>query len=327
MRGMQKKLFICFLRVRGKPGWTAKVHERVLYGASVPRDETHNTYRKEDGRVIRAAAPALPPPHQRRGYPAREKMNSDMDRRFDDTNNEMRGSDSPHGITMKGNNCVNAVNGRIIRIGKDDSGRRMIRVFIRSGTTKKPTYLSFSLENISLGDIRLYDTVNVEGHWIAYKFHNEKWEDRRRDPYIQYLVADSVTISKPRMEEVYGIKGGFYYSRPYVETGIRGTIEKVEKNEKSGWVTLTVGVKEHGRRNCSIEVQYSPNMRVNDGNYEEGDKVVVLGTVYTKPVKDKDAFFENIVAEDICVLEKAIKAAGNAQTDDTNEGEEIFAGM
>lgn len=260
----------------------------------------------------------------------REDVNYDANSIKEEETNINKEGDSllPNGMMMKGDNCVNAVNGRIVRIGKDDSGRRMIRIFIRSSTTRKPTYLSFSLENISLGDIRQYDTVNVTGHWIAYKFHNARWEDRRRDPYIQYLVADSVTLSRTRMDEVYGIKGGFYYSRPYVETGIRGTIEKIEKSEQN-WVTLTIGVKERGRRDCSIEVNYSPNMRVKDGNYEVGDKVVVLGTVYTKPVKDKDAFFENIIAEDIIVVEKGMKpvAVAQAQEDDGYEEEDAFAGM
>ena len=146
----------------------------------------------------------------------REDVNYDANSiKEEETNNNKEGDSLlPNGMMMKGDNCVNAVNGRIVRIGKDDSGRRMIRIFIRSSTTRKPAYLSFSLENISLGDIRQYDTVNVTGHWIAYKFHNARWEDRRRDPYIQYLVADSVTLSRTRMDEVYGIKGGFYYSRP-----------------------------------------------------------------------------------------------------------------
>ena len=78
--------------------------------------------------------------------------------------------------------------GRILGIGKDSYGRPRFILYIRSNSSRPASYISFSLEKVSLGDIRVNDVVDVEGHMVAYQIRNRVWN---RTAYTQYIVADS----------------------------------------------------------------------------------------------------------------------------------------
>ena len=209
--------------------------------------------------------------------------------------------------------------GRVLGIGKDSYGRPRFILYIRSNSSRPASYVSFSLEKIALGDIRTNDVIEVEGHMVAYQIRNRVWD---RTSYTQYIVADSIRMCDTQLKQVFGYDGGFAYGRQYIKVCLAGKVESVVTREaakpagaaenakpgsKSEWSTITIRVQENKKRPCSIKVQYSPRMRVNDVKCEKGDEVCLVATVNSRKI-EKDGttrYYENIVVDDIGIVSKA----------------------
>ena len=60
---------------------------------------------------------------------------------------------------------------------------------------------------------------------------------------------------------------------------------------------------------------YSDRMRVSEVEYKEGDKMVVIGTMASSMKKrenDEIRYFENVIADDMCVYEKKKEEPANS---------------
>lgn len=193
-------------------------------------------------------------------------------------------------------NEVEVVSGKIIGFGQDFLGRPRIRVYIRgaSDDSKAPLYLNFTIDKDADApqDLRRLDVVDIHGYVISY-VSNSNWErdkhDGRPEPVTQYLVATKITHSVSRMTSLFGLNGRIYYKRANEEARFIGVIENVYKNDVTKWTTLTVGIKERGKRPCSVRVQYSSHMKVSDNVYEVGDKIAVIASFYLKEKRRHDS--------------------------------------
>lgn len=202
---------------------------------------------------------------------------------------------------------VNGINarGRVLGIGKDNYGRPRFILFIRANSSRPASYVSFSLDKISLGDIRVGDFVDVEGHIVAYNTRSRVWD---RNIYTQYMVADKVELCRTRLKKIYGFDGGFAFDRPYIDVYVSGKVTDIESRE--GRNTLSILVEEKGKRPNTINVQYSDRMRVNDVKPSKGDEICLVGTIYTKKT-DKDGstrYYENIIVDDMGIVVKEEEA-------------------
>lgn len=207
--------------------------------------------------------------------------------------------------------------GRILGIGKDSYGRPRFILYIRSNSSRPASYISFSLEKVSLGDIRVNDVVDVEGHMVAYQIRNRVWN---RTAYTQYIVADSVKLCDTELKRVFGCDKGFAFGRQYIQVCLAGRVENAESNEETGWHNIAVRVEEKGKRPCTINVQYSSKMRVNDVKCKKDDEICLVATVYSRKTERDGTvrYYENIVADDIGI----IRSAEEEEQEDT-----LFSGM
>lgn len=208
--------------------------------------------------------------------------------------------------------------GKIVGFGKNDYGMKRFVLYVRGRTVqnkeKNPLYMSVAFGTDVNRDYRVGDMVEVEGHLIAYPYKNEVWN---KWGYVQYLVADRISICKSELNSVFGVDGGFALERQYCRVYLKGTVTNKYSKEGSGWhrFTILVDVNEEGRRPNRVRVQYSDRMRVSEVEYKEGDKMVVIGTMASSMKKrenDEIRYFENVIADDMCVYEKKKEEPANS---------------
>lgn len=181
-------------------------------------------------------------------------------------------------------------------------------------------------------DIRIGDTVEVEGHIEAYSAVNRIWGGRYT--YIQNLVADKVSLSKTRIEEVFGVRAGFYMGRPYFDAAVRGTVTRV--NDVPGWRIITIRTPGTGPRSRDNEIRVQYPLPAKDSNRRpprvsniavgEGDEIGVIVDLITRRSIDKGTgarrTFENLLIEDMHVFRKVAPIDGV-----TEDAEDLFSAL
>lgn len=169
----------------------------------------------------------------------------------------------------------------------------------------------------AMEELRPGDTVEVEGHVVAYTMRDRLWE--KRFSYRQALVADKVTFCKTMLEEEFGLKAGFYMGSHAFKTALAGTVEGV--SEVPGWKVLTLEIPGNAGslRKNSIRVQYSTRARINSIDVGKGDAVALVASLVTrqKEINGERRNFENILVEDMVVVRKAA-SAGDIEEDAEN---------
>lgn len=182
-------------------------------------------------------------------------------------------------------------------------------------------YASFAYGADVPEDLRIGDYVEVDGHATAYFARNRLWENRYS--YIQYLVADRVAPCKTLIEDVFGLKAGFYTGRHFLDMFLRGTVSGVSNS--NGWKVLTLVVSGGpGRRDDTLRVQYSASSRLNSIGAEAGDEIAIVASLVTrqKEISGTMRYFENILAEDMTIIRKA------ASTGDIDaDAEDLFSAL
>ena len=170
-------------------------------------------------------------------------------------------------------------------------------------------------------DLRWNDEVEVRGHVVARSGYSRVWE---RYTYQTDLIADEISYSKTRIEDMTGIPAGFYTGPDHFEACFSGTVTEVR--EDSGWVNLTLEVRDgrDNRRPSEIRVQYSTRARVSRQGAEKGDEVFVVTSVTTrqKEVGSETRRFMNFHVEDLHIIRKAVSS-----DDAEKEAEQMFAAL
>ena len=218
--------------------------------------------------------------------------------------------------------------GKIVGFGKNDYGMKRFILYVKGRIAqdreKNPLYMSIVFGNEVSRDFRVGDMVEVEGHMIAYPYKNEVWD---RWGYIQYVVADSIEVCRPELSRVFGIEGGFAIEKPCCRIYLKGTVTNKYTKEGSSWHRFTVLVDDDKKNSRSnrVRVQYSDRMRVSEVEYEEGDRITVIG-VMSSSIKGKDKeirYFENVIADDMAVYEKKTEEARESFAEAFGDFEEM----
>lgn len=194
--------------------------------------------------------------------------------------------------------------GKIVGIGRDDYGRKRLVLFIRGYQQRRPIYASFAISKDVNIDFKVEDNVVIKGRIVAYLFENELWNGRTT--YTQYLVADSVVPDETELKRVFDVDGGFAYKDPYIRVYLRGEVIKKTINEQAGWINFILRIPNETGKTNEVRLQFSKRMRVNDVEFEEGDEMVVFGTMSSKRknINGQVRSFEDFIVDDMAKIEK-----------------------
>ncbi len=194
--------------------------------------------------------------------------------------------------------------GKVIGIGRDTFGHFRLILFVRATRDRQGTYISFAIDPSATQDIRVNDTISLVGHVVAYEYTNDV---NGKKSYSQYFVADSISLEKPVLQEVYG-QEGFAYDESFTKIYLKGEVTNIRKSPDDRWTTVTIHPEEQkGERPVYVHVQYSSAMRVQEKQFEVGDEICMYGFLISRK-KERDGrvdFFENVIVNDLSRVSRA----------------------
>lgn len=206
--------------------------------------------------------------------------------------------------------------GKIKRLGKDKYGHGTFTLAVNG---QKPTEMIFCVSNNS-PDLRMGDHVNVTGHVVSYSYYAGG-----KRTYVQYFVADSVSLAKTEREIYFGTKGGTWYGEQNCTCYFCGTVVYKSKDRTGSWGKLLIALdKENDKeREASIWVTYdmTPSSRLIDfDRIKKNDHVCLVAKIFsvTKKIGKDTVRFDNIITEDIAFFGESAEKNNKKITEKKN---------
>lgn len=196
---------------------------------------------------------------------------------------------------MKNENKIIA-DGRITYIRKSANGNTVF--YLQSVDKATVRNIQFTYMGDFPDEIGIRKKVHVEGYVVAYK---KEGEGGKVDP-VQYFVAEKVELQRTLLELDFS-QAGHFLEKDSFKGVFSGTICAVLRTQNPKWGKLNVAIngREVGRKTSYIDFSYFLDGRLPKFDYEQGDKVCIVTSLYTidKEVNGKKKHFQNLQIEDI----------------------------
>ena len=184
------------------------------------------------------------------------------------------------------------IRGRIVAESYRQDGSCMVTLISRSG---RDVFARVICAPGMLPEHKDHARLYIKGH---FELKAETPFNSRKKRIIQQIVADEVVIDSTMAEDVFGIKGKFFY--PFeCAAHLKGIIKSVK--DEGEWVRYSLEVCKQGKAQTPIILRTSIKKLDRHPDIKKDDKVCMICGISTpkKTHNEKNIHYEDIIIVDI----------------------------